>query len=506
MAAKKVNFSISATNDSSTSIDSGGKLSGGYRFSGQNIIKFVIPQQEALLETKTLNLDFQLITLNSSLNPVSDLNKIEENNGVDMSETTNINSNAWSGSQSIISKVMVQSLRSPVELSNQTNYVNYISVRDAHTYNDKDYLDVPYIKTGCSGVNSQYTNRHFNISPDAAVNNTGTMSNLSQGNINDSAFGQYCSMQIKNPVLNNKSNLHMGSQYLGGLVVTIYLESNSGYFSQRFSDAGSAQTYGTLSGVSYLVKNPRLRGKYIYPSLEQMKNYNNNLALNSRISLINDIQSSTNVSTYTPQITSAKAFVNLFYNQDTFNTFSKNQYDYRVPLGLTEYTELYNNQRNPRDYKIEVSPNQLTNTVQNGVGSIENSKIHPACALQGLSDVRLKFQKSLFDGKLAYHTSASTRLTDSVINESFKQRGTIENTEGVLNNQISDVMGIGSDYTGSLNFSQNFFNNSYALKVDSGVAAGIQNLPADSRDQFELIQTYIRNNEVLDMRSLIKSM
>ena len=47
--SKKINFSISPTNDSSMSVNAQGKLQGGYRFSGQNIIKFVIPAQDALL-------------------------------------------------------------------------------------------------------------------------------------------------------------------------------------------------------------------------------------------------------------------------------------------------------------------------------------------------------------------------------------------------------------------------------------------------------------------------
>ena len=83
--SKKINFSISPTNDSSMSVNAADKLQGGYRFSGQNIIKFVVPAQDALLETETLNMDFQLITLNSAEDPVKDLDNIELNNGKEMS-------------------------------------------------------------------------------------------------------------------------------------------------------------------------------------------------------------------------------------------------------------------------------------------------------------------------------------------------------------------------------------------------------------------------------------
>jgi hypothetical protein len=503
--SKKINFSISPTNDSSMSVNAQGKLQGGYRFSGQNIIKFVIPAQDALLETETLNMDFQLLTLNAANDPVRDLDNLELNNG-QISETTSINANPWAGVQSTISKVMVQSLKSPVELSNQVNYSNYCSVYDAHRFNENDYKDLPFIKHGCSGENSQFTNRHFNISPDATNVGVGTMTNLTQGSINDPAFGQFVSMKIKNPILSNSANLHMGQEFFGGLVVTIYLESNAGYFSQRFADPGTGQTYGEISNISYIVKNPRLRGKYILPSEDQLKAYSPQLVLNSRVSLINDIQSSTNVSTYTPQINLCKSFVNLFFNQDTFNTYSKNQYNYQVPLALQEYTELYNNIRLPRDYKIEAVNHMLNNQVQNGTANITPSNISPKAALQGLADIRLNFQKALFDGKLAYHTSACTKLTDQVVEESFKVRGATAQTQGVKNQQVVDALGIGSDYTASLNFTRNFFNNNYSLKIESGVASGDSKLPADSRDQFELQQSYVRNTEILDMRSLVKTM
>jgi hypothetical protein len=503
--SRKVNFSITPTNDSSTSVSATNKIQGGYAFSGQNIIKFVIPASESMVETKTLNLDFQLITLNAARDPVKDLDNIELNNGQNMALATSINSNSWGGAQSVISKIMVQSLKSPVELSNQVNYSNYCSVYDANRYNENDYKDVPYIKHGCSGVNSQYTNRHFNISPDATATATGTMTNIT-GFLNDSAVGQYVSMQIKNPILSNSRPLHMGQDYFGGLVVTIYLEANAGYFSQRFQDAGSGQTYGDISNITYLVKNPRLRGKYIFPSDDQEKAYSNELFLNSRVSLINDIQSSTNVSTYTPQINLCKSFVNLFFNQDVFNTYSKNQYAYNVPLALSEYTELYNNLRVPRDYKIEVVNNMLNNQVQNGTANITPANISPSCALQGLAQVRKNFQQSLFDGRLSYHTSATVRLTDEVTKESFVERGGIANTEGVKNSQICDALGIGSDYSGSLGFTRNFFNNNYSLKIESGVASGDAKLPASERDQFELIQTYVRNDEVLNMNNLVKTM
>ena len=504
--SKKINFSISPTNDSSMSVNAADKLQGGYRFSGQNIIKFVVPAQDALLETETLNMDFQLITLNSAEDPVKDLDNIELNNGKEMSLATSVNYNAWAGVQSTISKVMIQSLKSPVELSNQVNYSNYCSVYDAHRFNENDYKDLPLIKHACSGQNSQFTNRHFNISPDASSTTVNTMTNLTQGGINDPSFGQFVSMKIKNPILSNSANLHLGQEFFGGLVITIYLESNAGYFSQRFADPGSTQDFGEIQNISYIIKNPRLRGKYILPSDDQLKAYSPELVLNSRVSLINDIQSSTNVSTYTPQINLCKSFVNLFFNQDTFNTYSKNQYNYQVPLALQEYTELYNNIRLPRDYKIEAVNHMLNNQVQNGPANITPSNITPKAALQGLADVRLNFQKSLFDGKLAYHTSACTKLTDEVVAESFKVRGAEDTETGVRNQQIVDALGIGSDYTASLGFTRNFFNNNYSLKIESGVASGDSKLPAHSRDQFELQQTYVRNNEILDMRSLVKTM
>lgn len=504
--SRKINFSISPTNNSDTSVSNLGALQGGYRFSGSNIIKFVIPQQEALLETETLNLEFQVITLNSAGSPVRDLDNIELNNGVNMSEATNINYNGWAGAQSLISKVMVQSLKSPVELSNQVNYSNYVSVREAHTYNDEDYKQYPLIKQAAGGVHAQYTNRHFNILPDATNAVVGTMTNLTQGYFNDPAYGQFVSMKIKNPILSNKTNLHLGQQFMGGLVITLYLESNSGYFSQRFKDAGNNQNYGDLSDVSYIVKNPRLRGKYIIPGSDTLTGYSPELALNSRVSLINDVQSSTNVSTYTPQIQAARSFVNLFFNQDLFNDFSKNQYNYKVPLGLSTYTSLYNNIRMPRDYKIDIEPNLLTSQVQNGVAGITPSNISPKCALEGLSDVRLNFQKSLFDGGLGYHVSTGDHLTNEVLEEDYAVRGGVSQDDGVQNQQIVDAIGIGDDYTGSLNFTRNFFNNNYSLKIDSGVASGDTKLPADSRDQFELVQSYVRNVEMLDQQSLVKTM
>ena len=67
-------------------------------------------------------------------------------------------------------------------------------------------------------------------------------------------------------------------------------------------------------------------------------------------------------------------------------------------------------------------------------------------------------------------------------------------------------MGIGLDYSLGMGSTQNFRNQDYGLRIESAVASGDTQLPAQRRDKFELLESFVRHNSVLDTKSLVKAM
>lgn len=229
------------------------------------------------------------------------------------------------------------------------------------------------------------------------------------------------------------------------------------------------------------------------------------VALNDRVNLINDVNSSVNSNTYTPNLGAVKGFVNLFLDDDQTNNIAQSQSNFRVPLGLASYTQDKNNIRNPEDFVVNVSPNMTQTTAQNSnLATISAINAADPIGAQGDAEVRQRFQRAILDGKLADHTSASLNITNTAIKEDNKTAAAT--TDGVGNNNRCDLMGIGLDYTHGLMNVSNFKNQDYTLVVKSLVNSGNANVTTERNQKTELQQTYVRNNAMLDQGSLQKSM
>ena len=79
------------------------------------------------------------------------------------------------------------------------------------------------------------------------------------------------------------------------------------------------------------------------------------MLISDRVNLVNDIQSSTNSSKYTPNLSAVRSFVNLFLDQDQENNVKKNQSNFRTPVGLREYTQNKNNIEILHEYEFDLT-------------------------------------------------------------------------------------------------------------------------------------------------------
>ena len=285
MPLAKQSFSIPPLNDQPVSI-SGTQITGGMSFSkGAPVIKFSIPAQARLLETAHLFITGQMVVCNSDGSILSDLNLISESNGADLTKAGNLNWSNWGGIQNVINKVSVQSKKSSVELMNHNNYSMYQNIRAGNSNNDKDYLRSPLTRSSANGTAGKL-NRHSVLSPDSSNGASGVMTNLI--NFTDENFGQAFSFRIDTALLNNMKQIHLGQEYYGGLVVTIHLNNDNGFFYRGFRDqvfTAGGQPNADVTGSFYRLKDLRLEGRYIVPTAQDLKDYVPSTVLNTRVNL-----------------------------------------------------------------------------------------------------------------------------------------------------------------------------------------------------------------------------
>merc|ERR1712091_34446 len=111
--------------------------------------------------------------------------------------------------------------------------------------------------------------------------------------------------------------------------------------------------------------------------------------MNSRVNLMNDVVSSENCNTYTPQLQMVKGVVNTFLDDNQSNNYLLNQNNFRVPCGLVEYQQAKNNIRFPNDFATKLVPNAQSSSTA-GVAVAPNLTYHPV-AIQGDAELRLQF-------------------------------------------------------------------------------------------------------------------
>jgi hypothetical protein len=253
-----------------------------------------------------------------------------------------------------------------------------------------------------------------------------------------------------------------------------------------------------------MLKNVRLQGRFLVPTPQDLEAYQPEMLMNDRINLVNDVQSSTNSSKYTPNLSAVRGFVNLFLDQDQENNIKKSQSRFRVPVGLREYTQNKDNIRAPEDFVIEVSPNLLTKTAQNGkTGAISAQNYIQKIAGQGDAEVRNRFQRAVLDGELADKTSATLTLSNKALDSDYETGGDADN--GIGNQTQADLMGIGLDYTHHFGNTSAFRNQDYDLIIRSGVNSGDAVLPASRNSAPELQESYVKNVAAFNVQTLTKT-
>lgn len=506
MPVQKIAFSIPAVNDQATSIDSSNKLTGGFSFNKGNAnIRFHISSQDRLIDTSDMYLTGQIVYLDSDNTPIQDAAAVTKanynvGNGANLTRPTNTNISQWSGIQNAVKRIFVQSKKTSVEIAQHNNYPMYVGARTAWTKSEQDYLVSPLARFQAVGTNSSHANRHQAVMSDATHANGGQFGNIA--NINDKHYGRPFSFKLDTALLNNLKPLHLGNDYLGGLIVNIELNNDAGYFFERFRAQGA--NHPSVTGSYYILKNVRLQGRFLVPTPQDLSSYSPQMMLNDRVNLVNDVVSSVNSSKYTPNLSMVRSFVNLFLEQDQENNVKKNQSNFRVPVGLREYSQNKNNVRQPEDFVVEVNPNLLTKTAANGkTGSISAQNYVQKQASNGDAEVRNRWQRALLDGELADKCSASLKLTNKSLDEDYATGG--DANTGVGNNCQGDAMGIGLDYTHHFGNTSNFNNQDYDLIIRSGVQSGDAVLPASRNSAPEIQETYVKNVAVFNTQTLVKT-
>jgi len=511
MVVGLTHFSLPPINENQTSI-SGTKLVGGASFNkGHPHVKFSIPAQDRLLKTSEMYLTGQIVVMNSDGTTLTlPASNLENNNGVNLTKQANLNWSNWGGISNVIERVFVQSKKSSVELMTTNNYSMYQNLKAGYANNENDYLVSPLTRMGASGVNAGAINRRQVCMPNATDTAGGAFGNLD--NFNSQDFGQFFSFKIDTSLLNNNNPLHLGQDRLGGLLITIELKNDNGFYFQRFANLGDNQASAPIAGQYYILKNLRLEGRYMIP--HEGDGGDANIPLAERINLINDVNSSHSANTYTPQLNQVKAFVNEYLDDDQQNNIAQNQDNYRVPLGLKSYTQQKNSQRTPEDFVVQLEPNALTNSTPNAQSAsnadtltVDQSAMEVKVAYQGDAELRSRFQRALLDGRLAGHSSATLQLTEASLESDFSAFADANN--GFYNQTTPDLLGVGLDYTMGLGMTSGYMNQDYTVVLDAGVNAGASGvgakLPANRREKSELQQTFVRNVAVLDTANLVKS-
>ena len=505
MPVSKVYFSIPPVNDLSTS-ENVNAISGGFsNAKGNGNIRFQISAQDRLLDTSDMYLTGRIIHVKSDQTPLivpDSTPKANYNlqNGANMLAVTNQNISNWGGFSNMVKRVIVQSKKTSVNVSENRNYPMYVNARTAWTHSKDDFLVSPLIRTQASGTYANDINRKS-----SSMGKKNSMPNVST--LTETHYGKPFSFKLETALLDNIKEVHLGNDFMGGLVINLELSQENGFYYNRFEDTGTNQTAAStgVSGSYYIVKDLKLTGRLSIPTPQDVASYNSQMLLGSRFNLINDVTSSVNSNKYTPNVSSVRSIVNLYLDQNQENNRAKNESNFRVPLGLREYSSQKNNTRSPQDYLIEVQPNLLA-TSDEGGAVINPSDAGKKASYQGDAEVRNLFQRAVLNGEIAGKTACSLELQNDVIDEQYNAtRGGVSQNDGVGLNTKANAMGIGIDYTFHMGETSDFRQRDYDNLINSGVASGNANLPASRASLNETVQTYVKNVSAFDSKTLMMS-
>lgn len=531
----KKHFSLSPLNDNPANVSAStagggnplGNITGGFSSKdGYPTIKFSIPPQPAMLETKSLRLVGQILIKESNgqlrganstgadgarelasgdtmTAPGTQGGSIETDNGAGMSKQTALNMNNWGGIKNVVDKVIIQSKKSLIELSSAINYGQYVSLNEAYANNKIDYLKVPLNRALSMGANADLSNRRVLFAPKHDTIANGGFESLSSSN--DRMVGQFFSIPISVDLL-NVSNLMLDDDYLGGLLITLHLAPDSAVFYNRWNKYAVAHMpQNDQSSVNYVLKNVKLEGRYVVPTPEDIAQSPRVVPLDSRLNLINDVHSSINSNSYTPQLQMVKSVVSVFLDNDQTNSFNKNANNFRNIPGHKKLQQAKNGLRFPQNYAIESKPNHES-IVENGAGAWEVQNLENP--VNGYRDPEKNhlFERAILDGAEPYHSSNNLTLSNLSLVEDYDTTGAGANAVG--NNCKADCVGIGTDFTLNIGLTQDFVNQDYNLTINSGVNTGKASAGGNRNGAVTanplLQQTFVKHQGQFDTQNLVK--
>jgi len=515
MPIEKNYFSISPINDNPLQSSGTNGVAGGFSFKESNpIIKFSLPAVEKLLETKTLVLTGQFIlkdqATDEGFRAPNYTNLSNANNGANIEPSTACNMPNHGGVQNVIDKVVIQTKKTNTELINIHNYPAYSSLREAYTNNDEDYLwGVAANRTLAQGTHANLTNRRMNIIADKTAQQLKTN--------NNKMLGVPFSLKLDIDLFQS-GNIHLGQAYTNGLMLTIHLAPDSSCLFQRFRDKGSAAAFD-ISNKMYLLRNLKLEGRYIVPTPQELSSYQAQIPLNSQLNLLNDIHADQDNISYTPQLNQVKAFCNLYLDKDQTNNLNYQQNNFRLPVGMKQIEHKKDNLRFPFTFPLKVQPN-FESLVELGEGSINPTQTLNREMIMGDIELRKHFERALLGGQEAVRSSATMARTAKNLEFDYEDRTTgiyhagkgsaegtaVAATDGVGNQLFPELLGLGTDYTYGLGNTMAYINRDYSNSVVSGVNNGSLLLPVDRRNKSELVQTFVKYNAQLNLKTLVKTM
>ena len=509
MPIEKKYFSIAPVNDNPVTVVDNDtfKTSQGYSHKqGNPIIRFSLPSSNVLLETSSLRLvgQYQVKTSNDNVVLVSKTH-LDENNGANLARATSANMPNFGGVQNTIDKIVIQSKKSNVELSNSTNYSMNASLVEAYRNADQDYKYGSEANQSLSqGYNAVFSNRRYNLS--ANHRTKATHAGLELGSVNNKEIGQHFSLNLEVDML-KAGNLHLGQDYLNGLLITMHLNPDSAFFHQRFREVVTNQTLAGIDNVMYVLKNVRLEGRYLVPNPDDLANYQPIKLLNSKLNILNDVHSDDNSFQYTPQVSAVKSMYNLFLDNDQTNNKTLQQNNFKMPVGIKEIEQSKDNLRYPLDFPVKVTPNQESHPVS-GITRLQTlqdvDNLFRKSDIVGDCEVRHHFTKSVTGRTDGKSVNNIRELHNSLTNDYASPSGDANNAAG--SNMFPLMVGVGADYSYGLSNTLNFVNRDYSAQIKSGVGTGLPIYPAMSNNKSELVQTYVKHVSALDTQKLVKTM
>ncbi len=475
MPLRKQYFSLSPINEPA----------GGFSPSGgQPTVIFSIPEQPRALDARALRVVGKLVLQDASGTPLTTMANINDSDGANLSAITGTNIPQWCGVEGALSKVVMQSKKTRVEISQILQYPEYVTLQESYVKNKEDYMTTSNSQNLASGAEAEFVSRRMTAS---------------------SSGGKPFSLRLKTPVL-SQSRVMLDEDHMGGMIVTIHLAPDSAFISSYHRSIGGGQISASPSGFRYVLTDLKLEGQYEILTPEEIKAYPPVVALPSRLSLMSDVVSSVDSSVLNPQVSAVRSFTSVYQTEDQENNYLRSQTDFKLPVGVEHLTQFKDGLRYPLAYRLEAEPN-FRSSVPAG-GAFDPSTLIDKSAGIGISELQKIFERSLFGGREMAHTSIGLAELEASLEAEYETRtgGTPVN-DGIGKNLAQCPIGLGVDQTFNIvGMYEDYLGKDYSLRLTSGIQTGNAVLPTDFSSTSYVQRAFVPLIERLDTQSLVKTM